>query len=172
MRKSWFEWGRALVGRLLGKPTPQLKVEETEAFLYRMLSEAGLEDGAPIEAALPTLHKFCTIPVECESDMFLFQCGVYNISFLDREMFEFEIVRQFCIDAPDDEGNVDYDHMEQLKCSFYFEPTPELRAVCFNHWADEGAPVSTFFAEIESYPIYQVLKRQTPAKFTVAQDWV
>lgn len=148
-----------------------IKVNEAEEELERMLADVLSDLTSPtVESVWNVFKEFCRMPVECASDMFLFQCGVFTS--WEGEFFHFEFLRQFCINAPNEEGEDDYDHMEQLRCTFLFEPTPALRSVKFNRWADEDAPVDEFFPVVEGFAIFQALRDKRAWKFQVSQDWV
>jgi hypothetical protein len=70
-----------------------------------------------------------------DDDGFLFEWGVY-----DDDRFYLGFLRQFSFYTADGE----YDHMEQLRCTFHFEPTPDLRALGKGHdWWFRSEPRRT-----------------------------
>jgi hypothetical protein len=62
--------------------------------------------------------------------------------------------------------------MEQLQCTFYFEPTDDLRALdAGDEWV--VGDLASGFAEIEALPVFQVIDRHTTAPLAarIEQEW-
>jgi hypothetical protein len=118
-----------------------------------MLEERGvdLENPDPLQT-WTTFKKFAELPVEGVDpeggDMFLFQWGVYDWHDGNGERFEIDVTRQFVINAP----SGDYDHMEQLHCTFYYDADAQLRQFASgDDWLDN-------VGHAESFPVFKVLR--------------
>jgi hypothetical protein len=147
---------------------------DAEAKLKAMLQEAGVDLAAPDPLRTwGTFKQFAAIPVEGVDpdggDMFLFQWGTSDWYDGKGERFEIDFLRQFSINAPGGE----YDHMEQLHCTFFFAPSDELRAF------DSGdewivGDLDSGFATVEAFPVFGVLQRPParPAEVRIEQEQV
>lgn len=97
------------------------------------------------------------------ADMLLFQWGVYNWG--RGESFEFDITRQY-IGA----GFVGDDAISQLRCTAYFQPTPELRALrASNRWCESMAEIDSFSRFIHESAAFRAVKAITPARVNI--EW-
>jgi len=144
------------------------QVEEGELILDAMLKDALPDVANPtVESVWRVFKEFCLMPADCQSDMFLFECGVFD--YTGTEMFHFSFVRQFGVYESDEDDDGEYDHIEQLHCEFLFEPTEELRKWNISLWADEEAPLEDWFAEVESLPIFRILRHRRADEFRVDQ---
>jgi len=106
-----------------------------------MFDEAGLDlEQLQPDAAWEVFKAFAAEPVEGmsrddDTDMCLFQCGVYDWSDGKGPRFNWGFTRQFTL--MDEDG--EYDHMEQLECTLFFEATPELESVSVDGiWSGGG----------------------------------
>jgi hypothetical protein len=131
---------------------------EGESTLREMLSASDVDLDNPDPLATWAVFKeFAARPVEGVDpefgDMFLFQWGVYDWRDGNGERFEIDFLRQFSVNTPDGE----YDHMEQLHCTFYFDPTDDLRAFdAGDQWL--VGDLDAGLAELESLPVFAVLR--------------
>lgn len=134
-----------------------------------MLQERGVDLGSPdpLQTWI-TYTEFAALPVEGVDpeggDMFLFQWGVYDWHDGHGERFEIDITRQFVINTP----SGDYDHMEQLRCSFYYEPTAQvLEFGSGDDWLDD-------VSEAESFPVFSVMRDRlaVPTGYRIEQEHV
>ena len=98
-----------------------------------------------------------------ESDMLLFQWGVYNWG--KGENFELDLTRQF-ISA----GLFGDDAMSQLRCTAHFTPTPELRALpASNRWCRSIAEINVFSRFIRNSAAFQAVRSMTPERVNI--EW-
>ena len=122
-----------------------------------MLGQSGVDLGAPdLLKAWFVFKAFAAMPVDGvdaeDGDMCLFAWGVYDWHDSKGERFQIDFTRQFSVN--DDAG--EYDHMEQLHCSFYFEPTEWLRAYgAGSIWI--AKELAKGFAEVEALPIFTLI---------------
>jgi len=91
-----------------------------------------------------------------ESDMLLFQYGVYDWGDENGNHFSFDITRQF-IDPEEDEPY-------QLNFTLIFEPSAFSSVEPCNCWSDEFACVEDFSAHIKSTEGYKYAIKKTPKK--------
>jgi len=120
-----------------------------------------------------TFKDFAALPVEGVEpeggDMFLFEWGVYDWYDGSGERFEIDFTRQFSILTSDG----DYDHMEQLHCTFRYEPTDVLRAFgAGNEWI--VGDLDAGFSSFESFPVFSVLRDRlaVPVAHRIEQEQV
>jgi hypothetical protein len=133
-----------------------------------MLREAGVRLERPDAFATWQVFKeFAAQAVEGvdpeDGDMSLFQWGAYDWGDGKGERFEVDFTRQFSILTP----SGDYDHMEQLRCTFFYEPTDTLRAFgTGEEWIEDG------FGEVESLPVFAVIRDRPsePRDHRIQQD--
>src|SRR2546422_9589195 len=100
--------------------------------------------------------------------MCLFQWGTHDWHDGRGELFEVDFLRQFMI-----EFESDYDHMEQLHCTFRFEPTEQLRFLgSGERWM--SGDLGTWLADVEASPVFAVLPQplSPPATFRIEQEVV
>lgn len=148
-------------------PCPVHSTADARACLIQMLNEADFDLRKPNPPiALGVLRRFATVQFDCADDAFLFQCGVYD--FTGRDEYQLDFVRQFSF-----EENGEYDRMEQLRCTIYFEPDPELRALESNLWSYDCASVSEFFEQASKMPGYTTaVEGRVPTRAEIAQEQV
>jgi hypothetical protein len=138
--------------------------DQTEARLKEMLLAEGVDVERP--DPLMTWGVFATfgseeiVGVEPDDDGFLFWWGVHGSG----EPFRVGFLRQFSFYSDDDE----YDHMEQLRCTFEFESTTQLRAFGNgDDWWFRSEPrrtLSDWIAHVEAMPSFGVVReRVAPA---------
>lgn len=137
-----------------------MRYGDAEATLKAMLRERGADARDPL-ATWATFKEFAAIPVEGvdpdEGDLLLFQWGAYDWADGNGERFEIDVTRQFSIL----DRRSEYDHMEQLRCTFYYEPTAELLAFgSGERWLPPD--LESGFAEVESLPVFGVLRDRRP----------
>lgn len=98
-----------------------------------------------------------------DSDMLLFQWGVFNWG--KGEFFEFDVTRQF-ITA----GESGDDAISQLRCTAYFVPTSNLRAIpVSNRWCPSVSEADSFSKYIVGSAAYRAVQGIKPSK--VAAGW-
>lgn len=134
-----------------------VRAREAEQTLKEMLGAAGVDVGAPEPmGAWRVFREFAELPVEDvaseDGDMVLFQWGTHDWGDGRGERFEIDFLRQFTIE---DAG--EYDHMEQLHCTFEFEPTEALRDLgSGEHWI--AGDLADGLDRVEALPIFTVLR--------------
>jgi hypothetical protein len=131
-----------------------MNVGNAEKGLKRMLKDAGVDPARPPLLETWNVFKtFAVLPVEgvgpdSDDDLLLFQWGCYDWGGKG-ERFNVDFLRQFTVYS----RGGGYDHMEQLHCTFFFEPTPGLRALgSDNEWS--GRSLDAWFAQIEELPAF------------------
>jgi hypothetical protein len=147
------------VTSLVGE-NPAMDLTETEAHLRSMLEQAGVDLKQPDPLTTWTVFtKFGAKEIDRiqpDDDGFLFQWGVHGSS----QLFHLGFLRQFSFFTADGE----YDHMEQLQCTFHYEPTAELRALgSGDDWWFRSEPrrtLDSWVTEIEALPAFDVLRRR------------
>lgn len=154
-----------------------MKVDEAEAALINLLEQNGVDLERSSEGAVDVLQvwevfkSFAALLVECEGDLLLFQCGIFD--FTGQEMFHFEFLRQFEIYIDEE-----YDHMEQLHCEFLFEPNDELKNLETTLWSfdeetREEYPLEDFFQRVEGLNEFQAVpSKYRPVAFELYQEEV
>jgi hypothetical protein len=146
---------------------------DAENRLRAMLDAAGVDPASDPKGTWSVFKQFAALLAEGVDpdggDMCLFQWGVYDWHDGKGERFEIDFLRQFSINAPSGE----YDHMEQLHCSFYFEPSDEFRQF------DSGdqwivGDLGSGFAEVEALPVFAVFRSPTvlPVEVRIEQEQV
>lgn len=146
-----------------------MRYEDGEATLRAMLEENGVDLSSPdpLQTWI-TFKEFAALPVEGVDpeggDMFLFQWGVYDWHDGNGERFEIDFTRQFVVNTPTGE----YDHMQQLHCTFFYDATTQLRE--FGSGDDWLQDVS----EAESFPVFSVVRDRLalPAAYRIRQDHI
>jgi hypothetical protein len=113
-----------------------VRVEEAETLLAAQLVQAGISPEATNIGATEVRNAweaFCLFarspmndprlpPDVPHGDGLLFESGVYDWG--DGPSFQFGLVRQFSLLV-----GGEYDHMEQLRLVFHYDPTPELESL-------------------------------------------
>ena len=143
-----------------------ITVQDAENVFRQML----IDEGHDLATLHPTtawnvFKRFVQLAVNCTHDGILFQCGVYD--FTGEDLFYFDFVRQFSIDA-----DGDYDHMEQLHCEFTCPPDETLRALETNLWAEEFDSLQDYFVAVESLREFQVALQYPSFSCTIYQEEV
>ncbi|MFG6459168.1 hypothetical protein [Roseateles sp. BYS96W] len=122
----------------------------------------------PHELVLAALDFFVStratgLDSEPGSDMLLYQWGVFD--FGRGEFFEFDLTRQFISD-----GHSGDEAFSQLRCTAYFSPTPELRAIpSANRWCKSRADAGEFKKFILGSRAYAAVENRVAAK--VVAEW-
>jgi hypothetical protein len=150
-----------------------MRASEAEQTLKEMLGAAGVDVGAPEPMVTwRVFRQFAELPVEDvaseDGDMCLFQWGTYDWGGGRGERFEINFLRQFTIE---DDG--EYDHMEQLHCTFEFEPTEALRGLgSGEHWI--AGDLADGLGRVEALPIFAVLREPSvpPSAARIKQEQV
>lgn len=128
--------------------------------LRDLLVEAGVDlehpTAADVERTWAVWRRFAEEPVEDvptgvedfdeENDAVLAQHGVYDWG--GGEFFELDLTRQLAFFDEDGE----HDHYAQLRCTFRFAPTDELRALGEHNLWSFGMPLEDFFARALDLP--------------------
>lgn len=143
-----------------------LKTNEAKGALNKMLRDAGFNIKKPDLTLIISIFKeFSKVDIDCSSDAFLFQCGVYN--FTGEELFYWDIVRQFEIEVDNE-----YDHMEQLHFEVKFIPTQDLRKFNITKWSFE-LESDEYFSMVESLEEFTVpFKEYIPKSIAIYQEEV
>jgi hypothetical protein len=103
-------------------------------------------------------------------DGVLFQWGAYDWHDGEGMRFEVDIVRQFSIYHGDD-----YDHMEQLHCTFYFDAIEDKQRLGSGDlWGDPETPESLgeWAREVEALPVFSATMSSMPTSTRVEQEQV
>jgi hypothetical protein len=128
--------------------------------LRELVLQAGVDPEHPthedVERTWDVMRRFAFEPAEDvpsepgdDDDGILAQYGVYDWSLTgDAEFFELDMTRQFSFYDEDGE----YDHMAQLRCTFRFEPTDDLRALGEGNQWSFGMDLGTFFEQALAMP--------------------
>jgi hypothetical protein len=153
------------------RPAGAIAVSSAERALRTMLAEAGV-DGAVTDpgAAWQVFKAFASRPVAGDppthlvSDDFLFQWYLDASGAGGGERIVVDFTRQFTIS--DEDG--DYDHMEQLRCAFAFEPTPGLAEVGVGALWSAGA-MEDWIAQAEQSAGFSMLSSGRPADVRIEQ---
>jgi hypothetical protein len=138
-----------------------------------MLGAAGVDVGAPEPIATwRVFRQFAELPVEDvgseDGDMCLFQWGTHDWRDGRGERFEIDFLRQFAIEI-----DGEYDHMEQLHCTFEFEPAEAFRGLgSGEHWI--AGDLAAGLGQVELLPIFGVLREPPapPKTARIAQEQV
>ena len=121
---------------------------DAERLLQTQLNDAQFDHQRPdLTLALQVFRTFASQQFDCAEDAFLFQCGVYD--FTGKREYQVDLVRQFVF-----EEDGEYDHMEQLHCTIYFAPTPELNGLEAELWSYDFPSPSEFFDHVSTMPGY------------------
>jgi hypothetical protein len=150
-----------------------MKASEAEQTLKEMLGAAGIDVLAPDPLGTWKVFKrFAELPVEDvaseDGDMCLFQWGTHDWADGRGERFEIDFLRQFTIEV-----DGEYDHMEQLHCTFEFEPTEALRGLGpGEHWI--AGDLADGLGKVEVLPIFAVLREPPvpPSAARIEQEQV
>lgn len=134
-----------------------MDARQAETRLREMLVQAGVDPDRPDPLATwRVFGKFAAEEIdgiEPDDDGFLLWWGIYG----DTQLFQLGFLRQFSFYA----AGVEYDHMEQLRCTFHFAETPELQALGKgDDWWFRSEPrrtLSDWIAEMEAQPAFNVL---------------
>ena len=126
--------------------------------LREMLTQAGVDRERPEPLATwDVFRKFAAEEIdgiEPDDDGFLFSWGLSGSA----QRFQIGFLRQFSFYTAAGE----YDHMEQLRCTFDFEPTPELSALGKgDDWWFRSEPrraLNDWFEEAEAQSAFSVLR--------------
>jgi hypothetical protein len=90
------------------------------------------------------------------SDMLLFQWGIFDWG--KGENFEVDLTRQFITASA-----LGDDAISQLRCTAFFSPTPELRAIPMaNRWCRSVTEVEPFAAFIHQSAAYRAVSARAP----------
>jgi hypothetical protein len=146
-----------------------MRVDEARDRLAQMLTAAGIDpDCATLSEVWPVYQEFARTPVVDQDEVqILAQWGTYNF-YIGRDTFTFDLTRQFIL-----EEDGEYAGMEQLGCTFLFEPTEELATLRGNMWSTKYPDLDAFFAAVEAQPAFQrVVALGTPMKTQIRQEEV
>lgn len=142
---------------------PNTSVASFENFLaQRQLTTSKLTIPQLVESNLAFYRSIRCLGLsdEQQSDMLLFQWGVFDWGKGPR--FEFDITRQF-ISA----GKIDDDAISQFRCTAYFAPTAELRAIpVSNRWCDSVRDLDVFSKFILGSAAYRAVRAIKPSNIS------
>jgi hypothetical protein len=174
--------GRSRKAQQTGRaPATDITVSTALARLQAMLADAGLPladefDHAPpdprgvwnVFKSFAALSSSADPPNRLDGDDILFE---WMIDPSPRsgasERLLVELGRQFTVYDGDD----DYDHMEQLQVSFWFEPVPELpNASVGAIWS--AGDLDQWITEVEKSPGFTVLRNRVPVLAHIGQQHV
>jgi hypothetical protein len=133
----------------------------------RLLAEAGFDSERPDPVlAWRVFQAFTQIPVDCAEDGLLFECGTYD--FTGEPLFQLSFTRQF---THEEDG--EYAGMEQLSCTIYYAPAPELQVLKTTLWSFDCPLLDEFFARVEGLTEFQIpTRRFTPIRAEIDQEEV
>ena len=149
---------------------PDTAPSQSVAAMHQFLASRGLSASrltVPqlVESALEFYRSVRASGLEKtpQSDMLLFQWGIYNWG--KGENFEFDLTRQFI-----SSGSFGDDAISQLRCTAYFLPTPELRALpASNRWCGSVAEIEAFSRFILESGAFLAVSSVTPAHVNI--EW-
>lgn len=142
-----------------------IEAHEAKKKFIELLVQSGFDFNNPNSTlAWDVFKKFSHTKVNCADDALLFQCGLYN--FTGENLFHFGFVRQFIF-----ENEEEYDHMEQLNLTLYFQPHAELETLETTLWTYDCNSVEEFFQNIEMMKSFKIpSKKYTPLRCEVYQS--
>lgn len=158
---------------VLGAPSKQNKVvmhpATSASFLQDFLSERGLSVSSltPKQLVDVSLAFFQKVPASGlsqvrESDMLLFQWGVFNWG--QGERFQLDITRQFI-----ESESMGDDGMSQLRLTAYFAPTKALREIkVSNRWCETKKQLEKFANYIATSEAFLAVRNAKPIEVTMA----
>jgi len=119
-------------------------VTQAKARLNKLLIREGININCPHPLiALKAFKAFAKETVECAEELFMFQCGVFNLT--GKRLFYLVFVRQFTIE---EEGGCD--QLAQLYIEFTCKPNESLTALSTILWAEESTSMELYFERIEN----------------------
>lgn len=144
----------------------RINSSKAEGYFREMLNKAGFSFAKPDPYLAWNVFKdFSKVKFECSDDALLFQCGVYNSD--NEKSFQWGFVRQFSFNK-----RGDYDHMEQMDFSVYFNPDAELEKVETNLWTYDCTSWEDFFQNVEQMNEFIVPHSLKPIKAEMFQSEV
>jgi hypothetical protein len=152
------------------KPAGAIPVSGAESALRTMLRDAGLTLERLDPGGAWNTFVFAALPVDGigdddDDDMCLFECGVYGWHDGKGARFEWGFCRQFTLYDVDGA----YDHMEQLRCDLFFEPTPQLvRLREDGLWS--GPNLAEWRADVEARAGFRAVMGMAPVESRVKQS--
>jgi hypothetical protein len=162
-----------------------LTTQTTLSTLEQMLTDAGFDRENPVlDVFWQVFKRFAAMPVEgmdpeMDADMLLFQCALdlkERDDFSPRPHYMIDFTRQFT-----HEENGEYAGMEQLGCSFYYDPDPEFESVTkAADWSKTYRPGDQFWGapadgagpwieRVEGSPNFQSALRHEPRRVSLFQ---
>ena len=150
-----------------------MRVDEAEKRLREHLLASGLDlDRLDPLKTWESFRSFAAQPVEGtgpnrDDDMCLFEYGVFDWADGKGPRFSWSLVRQFSLN----DGSGNYDHMEQLRCDLFFEPTPELEALGADaRWS--GADLAAWARQVEALDGFAAGLGNQPVESAFGQEQV
>ena len=102
-----------------------------------------------------------------DADILLFQSGLYDCG--KGKNFEVDFVRQFILN--DDAG--EYDHMEQLHCTFYYPASlAEGKNIDFNVWSIGCSSLADFRTKVTEADGFRLALEAKPRRIRIHQEQV
>ncbi|MCC6792291.1 MAG: hypothetical protein IT336_11410 [Thermomicrobiales bacterium] len=133
--------------------------------LEQLIADAGLSiDTLQPGDALPLFAAFMRMPVDCEDDSMLVEIGTYTFGV---ERFLVSLTRQFTFYQGEE-----YDHMEQLNCTFALPPRDDLRPFTLLEWTYDQPTLDAFIAHVEQSPAWQTAISQPGYICEIIHGWV
>jgi len=148
-----------------------LDTRDSEHILGEMLAENGLDYSDPDPLlAWEVFKKFVQEPISDPgvTEGVLFQCGVFKFTDEGEDLFYLDFVRQYWFSDSDGE----YDHTEHVHCELKASPTPQLRRIETNLWAEECTPLQQFFSQVEALHEFQIAVQHRPYTLEVSHERV
>jgi hypothetical protein len=143
-----------------------LITEEIVDFVETQLVKVGYSNQKPDTLTAWNVFKaFSKVPVQCNEEGLLFECGVY--SFTGEELFSLGFVRQFEFLDEDCE----YDHMEQFHFIVYYKPCEELKKLQMNKWSFDFSSYDAFFTYIESLDAFMIPIQKYSPTYSIVDCW-
>jgi hypothetical protein len=139
-----------------------------------MLAEAGLDlTRLDVQGTWHVFKEFAAQPVEptvgdADDDMLMFESGIYDWSDGKGSRFNWGLCRQFALYDADGE----YDHMEQLRCDLFFEPTPALEQMGADTSMWPSGSFDDWVLEVERLDGHGAVFGSTPVESRVEQGHV
>ena len=109
--------------------------------------------------------RFGELAGEEDSDLLLFQYGIYNWG--EGRFFELDFTRQYYQSFPEDESHSIY----QQRFTFYFSPEHFVEVPAFNVWSNETDDLDRFQETITASAGFKAAMQYHPTKFeTTIED--
>jgi hypothetical protein len=177
---TWTELARVEKKGLIRREVPKLPPPPADAIplgealttLTTMLGDAGVDDERPDPRGVWNCfaafagRPVAGTPLIVENDMCLFEWGIHD--FGEGRSFEWDLTRQFVLN----DGDGDYDHMEQLSVTLSFDPEDaDLVSVgAGNLWS--GNDLDEWRSDVERLDAFRAVDGKAPRRYRLSHSEV